>query len=162
MTLLDAAVHVAALVLAVAGVAKLTDPRPVTRSLAAARLPSSPLVGRLIGTGEVVVGGGALAVGGRLAAVALGAWYVAFVVYLVSNRLRGLDVPCGCIGESDRPAGPAHLVVDLLAGTVAFAAVARPVAGAADWLDEGGLGIAVLVAIVAISAAIVTLVLRER
>jgi hypothetical protein len=164
MTLLDAAVHVTALVLAVAGIAKLGDPGPVGRSLAAAGLPSSPLVGRLVGAGEVAVGGAVLVAGGRWSAGALGLWYLGFVVFLLSNRVRGLDVPCGCIGETERPAGAAHLVVDVLAAGAGLsgATFAAPIADAAAWLDEGGVGVLALVGIVASAGAIVGGILRQR
>lgn len=160
MTPLAFIVHTAALVLAVAGAAKAADPTPVARSLALSGLPSSLLVGRLLGGGEIVVGLAVLAVGGRLPALALGLWYLGFVGYLVANRARGLHVPCGCIGESERPAGAAHLVVDAIAAGGALAAVIWPVADATGWLDHGGMGWLGLAAVVTASVAVVALVLR--
>ena len=155
-------VHVAAVVLAVAGVTKVLDPSAVTRSLAAAGLAVSPGIGRSVGIGEMVVGSWVLAFGGAIASAALAAWYGAFVVYLVANRARGLEVPCGCIGESDRPAGPAHLVVDLVAVAAAGLAVVRPVGDVTLWVDEGVVGIGALGAIAVASAAVVVLVLPGR
>jgi hypothetical protein len=155
-------VHVAAVVLAVAGVAKLIDPTAVTRSLSAAGLAVPPTVGRVVGAGEVAVGSSVLAFGGALASAALAAWYGAFVVYLVANRARGLEVPCGCIGESNQPAGPAHLAVDLVAVAAAGLAVARPVGDVTRWVDEGIVGIGALGAIAVASAAVVVVVLPGR
>jgi hypothetical protein len=162
VTPLAFALHTAAVVLTVAGVAKLVDPGPVTRSLAAARLPASPIAGRGLGAGEVAIGIWVLVAGGRASAAALGVWYLAFVIYLVANRLRGLDVPCGCVGESDRPAGPAHIVVDLLAVGAGLAAAIRPVGDVSSWLDEGATGALALGAMALLSAAVVVLVLPGR
>lgn len=161
MNLLAFIVHTSALVLAVAGAAKLADPTPTARSLSMARLPSSLLVGRLLGAGEVAVGIAVLAVGGRWSALALGLWYLGFVAYLIANRVRGLDVPCGCIGETDRPSGPAHLGVDVVAAGGALAAVIWPVGDATAWLDQGIGGWVGLVAVIGTSAAVVAFVLRS-
>ena len=162
MSVLAFAVHVAAVVLAVAGVAKVADPTPVTRSLRVAGLPSSHSAGRALGAGELAVAVWVLAAGGRLAAAALGIWFAGFVVYLVANRLRGLDVPCGCIGDSDRPAGIGHLVIDLVAAGAAFGAIVWPVSDATVWLDHGAGGILALVGIAVVSAGVVVLVLPGR
>jgi hypothetical protein len=155
-------VHAAAVVLAVAGATKLVDPGPVTRSLGAAGLPAASWVGRLLGAGEVGVGAWVLVFGGAPAAAALATWYAAFTVYLVTNRLRGLAVPCGCIVGADRPAGAAHLVVDVVAVAAATWAIARPVGDVSEWLDDGAGGIVALAAVALVAATVVVLVLPGR
>ena len=67
--------------LGASGIAKLIDPEPTTGAMAAARLPSSNLLTRLLGSAELVVAFGALAVGGRLPVAAGALFYLAFGVF---------------------------------------------------------------------------------
>ncbi|MGY6501522.1 MAG: MauE/DoxX family redox-associated membrane protein [Acidimicrobiales bacterium] len=156
MSPLAFAVHVAALVVAVAGLVKVVDPTAVVRSLAAAGLPSHPLAGRVLGLTEVGAGAWVLAGGGRWSATALAALYVGFLAFIASNRVRGLDVPCGCLGDSTRPPGAAHWVIDTVSVLAAVAAVASPVGPATEWFDAGSAqGVGALVGIVVVAALVV-------
>lgn len=141
----------AAVVLAVSGTAKLADPGPAAAALDGAGLPSSPALGRALGVVELVVGIVVLAVGGPWAAVALAVLYLGFVGFVVSNRLRGLHVPCGCIGEADEPPGAFHLVVDVAAAAAGVAAVVRPIGPVAERLDGGRGDLLALAAVVALA-----------
>ena len=155
MSVLAFVVHAAAVVVAVTGVGKLVDPTAVSAALERAGLVSGPWAGRGLGAVEVVVGGWVLAAGGRPSAAALALLYVGFLAFIVANRLRGLEVPCGCVGRSTEPPGAAHVVVDVVAASAALAAVIGPVGAAAGWLDEGGAGIAALVGVGVVGVGVV-------
>lgn len=148
-------VHVAALVLAVSGVRKVASPQAVSSALRAAGLPSGAVAGRLIGLVEIGVGAWVLAWGGAPSAGAMAAVYAGFIAFIGTNRVRGLHVPCGCFGESDRPPGVAHMAVDVIALGAGVAAVAWPVGAATEWLDHGAAGAAALVAAVAAGAGVI-------
>ena len=148
-------VHVAAVVVAVTGLAKLVDPTPASTALERAGLPSGGGAGRSLGAVEVAVGAWVLAAGGPMAAAALAVLYLGFIVFIVTNRLRGLDVPCGCIGRSTEPPGVTHVVVDAVAASAAVAAVIAPVGVAAEWVDHGTVGVIALAAVVALGVAVV-------
>ncbi len=141
----------AAVVLAVSGAVKLADPGPAAAALDGAGLPSSPLLGRVLGAGEMVVGALVLAVGGAWSAAALAALYAGFVGFVLSNRARGLNVPCGCIGEATEPPGAFHLGVDVVAVAAGVAAVVRPVGPVAERLDGGVGDVFALVAVIALA-----------
>ena len=147
--------QVMALVLAVAGVLKIVDPTPVVRALTAARLPAGAIIGRVLGAAEVATGVWVLGVGDRWSAAALAGLYGAFIVFIASNRVRGLHVPCGCLGESTEPPGPAHVIVDGIGVAVGVVAVAAPAGSALEWMDHGWPGALVLIALVITAAAVV-------
>lgn len=148
-------VHAAAVVVAVTGVGKLVDPTAVSAALERAGLVSGPWVGRGLGAVEVAVGGWVLAAGGRPSSIALALLYGGFLAFIVANRVRGLEVPCGCVGRSTKPPGAAHVVVDVVAAAAAVAAAIGPVGAAAGWLDEGGAGVAALVGVAAVGVGVV-------
>lgn len=151
--------HALALVLALAGVRKVADPTPVATALRRSGLPSSPLLGRTLGVVELAASLAVLAVGGAVSAAALGLIYLGFLGFILTNKARGLDAPCGCFGESDTPPGLAHLAVDAVGVAAGLAGVLAPVDGVAGWLDEGALGVAALI-LVAVAAAL-TIALLE-
>lgn len=151
--------HALALVLALAGVRKAIDPAPVAASLRRSGWPSAPVLGRLLGVGEVAVALAVLTVGGPIPAALLGVLYLGFLVFIGSNKLRGADVPCGCFGESTTPPGVAHVAVNVVAVATAALAVADPADGVFGWLDEG-LGGVVALALVVVAGAL-TIALLE-
>lgn len=155
MSVLAFVVHTAAVVVAVTGVRKLVDPVAIDEALTKSGLPAGPLVGRLIGGAEVAIGVAVLAVGGRLPAAALALLYGGFLAFIVVNRLRGLDVPCGCVGESTAPPGLLHVTIDAAATVAAVVAVVVPVGAAADWVDDGAAGVAALGGVVVAAALVV-------
>ncbi|MFP3905796.1 MAG: MauE/DoxX family redox-associated membrane protein [Acidimicrobiales bacterium] len=147
-------VHVAAVVLAVTGIRKVVDPAGIVAALDVAGLPSGEVVGRCLGLAEVGVGVWVLVGGGTVSATAMALLYGGFVAFIVANRVRGLDVPCGCIGTSTAPPGLYHVAIDLVGVVAAAWAVIAPVGPAADWADHGAAGLLALVGVVAAAATV--------
>jgi hypothetical protein len=101
---------VAALVLCVAGVAKLRAPRGAMGALA---------------LGEVALGVACLVHPTRPEALALSVLYTSFTAVAVVLRRRRLA--CGCFGENDFPVSLAHVIASGLLGSMALAsAIAVP------------------------------------
>jgi hypothetical protein len=115
-----------ALLLVVAGAAKVRDPLPLVRALRSARLPA-PVAGvRLLAAGEVALGLTAVLLGGRLTAVLVAASYAGFTAFvLVARRRGGVLAACGCFGRADTPPTTGHVVT-----TGALAVLAAGVAAA--------------------------------
>lgn len=145
----------AALLLSVAGLAKVRSPAPATRMLAglAGRAPlgrSAALQGfvRVAGVGEAVVGVLVLARGDRGPALLLAGCYAVFVAVSLRTLVvarRDRNVPrssCGCFGTADSPIGVAHLLLTASGLAAAGAAVARPF-GAAAGLTTSSASVAV-------------------
>jgi methylamine utilization protein MauE len=111
---------VAALLLCVAGLAKLRAP---ARAAAALHAPA-PAV-RVLAIGEVALGVACVMYPTPALAAALAALYATFAV--VAVKLSRGHVACGCFGDNDLPVSPAHVVASVLLGTLAAAAaVASP------------------------------------
>ncbi len=117
-----AALHAcAALLLVVAGVAKLWRPAAAVADLLGLR--ASTPVARLVGGCEAAVGVAALTVGGA-ASWATGLLYAAFSVVVL--RAMAADAPsCGCFGSLDAPPSWVHVGGNLALGAVSFAAAAK-------------------------------------
>lgn len=122
----------AALLLTVAGLAKLRAPAPAAAmivSLVPALTRRRPAVRAFIrgaGVGEVAVGVAFLTAGGRIPATLLAAAYLAFTAIALRLATRAADTSCGCFGAVDSPVGAAHVVLNLVCLGVATAAVVRP------------------------------------
>ncbi|QGG96666.1 MauE/DoxX family redox-associated membrane protein [Actinomarinicola tropica] len=149
--------HALALVLALAGVRKVIDPAPVAASLRRSGLPSAPVLGRLLGVVEVVVSLAVLSTGGAVPAALMGLVYLGFLAFILSNKLRGADVPCGCFGESTTPPGVAHIAVNTVAVAAAVAGVLDPSDGVFGWIDEGAVGVVALALVVVAGALTIAL-----
>jgi hypothetical protein len=151
---------VAALLLAVSGWAKLWRPGSAAGALRAAGLPSSNRVVRLLGAVEGAVGLGCLLASGREISIALAVLYLGFAGFLVT-LLRSPDRPrsCGCVGATEVPPTPLHVVLDLGAALMGLAATARPVPGLVAFAADLGLGGVPFVIGVALSAYLLHLVL---
>lgn len=132
-------------VLAVAGVAKLRDPAPFTRTVAAlAPAGAVPVLVRAVPVAELAVAGLLLALPAVGAALALAA-LIAFIGVLATALRQDEPVSCGCFGSAgDDPVTAADLVRNAL--LVAAAAVA---------MTAGTRGLPSLPAAVAVSAAAV-------
>jgi hypothetical protein len=119
------AVEGLALVLALAGFAKLRRPRPATEALRAAGFPAPAVLVRVLSVAELAVAVAGLILPGRLAAVMLA---VAFVSLGVGAALGGSaagSVACGCFGDEDGPGlGRRHVAANLLAAALGGAAAA--------------------------------------
>jgi hypothetical protein len=118
---------VAALVLCVAGVAKLRAPRRAMGALA---------------VGEVGLGAACLVHPTRPEALALSVVYMAFTVVAVVLRRRRLS--CGCFGENDFPVSLAHVIASELLGSLALAAAIAGPRGLGWLAERSAVGAAVL------------------
>jgi hypothetical protein len=162
----------AAVLLLWSGLAKLARPAATARLLV--DMLGRPAYGwhataRLIGLGEVTVGGAVLVAGGRVACAALAACYLVFTA--VAVRLAGDARPasCGCFGRADTPTGRIHVVVDALACAVGIAGVVAPpgpwggFTGQPGIVAVVGLGQVVLLAAMAyVLVAVLPSVLSDR
>jgi hypothetical protein len=122
---LTAPFAVAALVLCVAGVAKLRSPRGAAQALAVGgfRVPV-PAV-RVFAAGELALGAWSLLVPGRLNAAVLACTYAGFAG--LSALLARRHAACGCFGDHDAPATALQsLLSGMLAAVALLAAIWTP------------------------------------
>ncbi len=134
---------IAAIVLAVAGCWKLTEPGPARdalRALASARWWRAALRTvapvRVIGLGEVALAVAVVVFGGRLLSSLLALAYLGFAA--VAERLRRVPggMSCGCFGRQSTPPGPLHVGVNLAAAAFAAAAAVVGLPSFADTVSE--------------------------
>lgn len=113
----------AALVLCIAGVAKLRAPDGAVKALRTLGLPADRLPIRVAGACELILGCVAIFDPARVIAAALAALYAVFcaVSLLLARRRAG----CGCFGETR---APASLFQSLLSGALALVALAAATA----------------------------------
>jgi hypothetical protein len=131
---------IAALVVAIAGVAKLRAPATAADALATLGLPAARWLVRLGAMVEVALAGWCVASPGRWPAVALALAYGGFTAAAV--LLVGRRASCGCFG-GDAEVSAVHLVLSPLLGLIcAAAAVWTP----PDVLAAGSVPLAVGVA----------------
>jgi len=127
---LTAPLAVAALVLVVAGVAKLRAPAPAVGALRELGLPVGQPVIRVFAAFEVALGVWALARPGGVPAIALACCYALFAVLtLLLARHRAA---CGCFGEGDLPASSLHAVISAVLAAACTAAAIWPPHGILD------------------------------
>ena len=148
MSVVSAIYASAAVLLVVAGAAKLSRPAPGVADLFGFRAPT-PLV-RLVGASEAAVGIAALLVGGP-AAWAVGLLYVSFSVIVLRAVLVKAG-SCGCFGRLDAPPSRVHVLGNLALAAVSFAAAgtdAAPVQAIARSIsDRPAVGVALAAEIV--------------
>jgi hypothetical protein len=138
-----------AVLLVVAGAPKVVRPLPTARALTLLRLPGRPLLVRLFGAVETVIGVAALARGGPVVAALVAASYALFAaVVLVALRRGGPLSSCGCFGKADTPPTRLHLALNVLAAAVALTAP-PPIASVVDGGGAAAVSLAVLVALCA-------------
>jgi hypothetical protein len=141
---------VAAIVLAVAGVAKLRAPGVAVAALREAGLPASAWLVRAFAAFEVALGVWCILSPGAAAAVVLACCFAAFAgLALLLARRRAA---CGCFGESDAPASTAHAVISAALAAVCVLAAIHTPHGVAWLLDQGAGNAVVLVIGIAGSA----------
>ncbi len=117
------AIHAsAALLLVVAGAAKLSRRAQGVEDLLGFRAPT-PLV-RLVGASEAAVGIAALFLGGPTA-WAVGLLYASFAVVVLRAVLAGAG-SCGCFGRLDAPPSWVHVLGNLALAAVSLAAAGAP------------------------------------
>jgi hypothetical protein len=117
----------AAVVLAVAGVAKLRSPDPAGRAAIVLGLPARRSLVRALAVAELAVALWCLLAPSTAAALTLAGAYACFagVAVLLDRRQES----CGCFGAATAPAGPAHWLLS--------AALALVAGGAAVWTPPG-------------------------
>ena len=155
--MLDGAFWVVSLVLLASGVTKLLDPAPLGAALVelgvlpAGDTTRGVLAGRVLGAVELLVGGAALVVGGRLTAVLVTLSYLVFTVIVAASWRRGLR-SCGCFGASSSPPAALHVVLNAVSTCVALGAVVAPAPAVADGLDAATWNPVLVAALVLIGA----------
>jgi hypothetical protein len=139
----------AALLLLLAGLAKVVRPAPATELLVSLGAPDRDHVAVSIGLVESAVGFAALAIGGAWAAGATGVLYVGFVVVVLRAMAAGAT-SCGCFGRVDAPPSWIHVVGNAVLAGVSFAAIAGDTA--VEVMDDqpaAGIGFVLLVGVIA-------------
>jgi len=112
---------IAGCLLAIAGVAKATQPAATAGALASLRLPHRRWMVRGGGLAEALLACAALLTGNETLAILVGVSYVGFALFVVGALYKGTPLSsCGCFGKVDTPPHPVHIVLNLLA---AFAAI---------------------------------------
>lgn len=115
----------AAVVVAIAGVAKLAKPDVTTEAVRAAGLPAPRGAATLLGLVELLVGVTVIVWQTPQAALVLGLLYLGFVVYSVRLLIvRGAAAACGCFGQRHATVGIEHVVVNLAVTLLIFDAAA--------------------------------------
>src|SRR5437899_8589694 len=95
---------IAAVLLAVGGVAKAFDPTMTVGALRAAGFPVPPAAVRLAGFAEAAVAVAAAITGAPVLAVAVAISYLAFAGFVVIALACRLPIgTCGCFGRADAP-----------------------------------------------------------
>jgi hypothetical protein len=127
---LTAPLAVAALVLVVAGVAKLRAPAPAVGALRELGLPAAAPPIRAFAAGEIALGVWALASPTTVAATALAGCYAAFagLALLLASRRAA----CGCFGEGDFPASRGQALISAVLAVACAAATIWSAPGIAD------------------------------
>ena len=164
MSLLAGPFAAVAVLLGVAGVAKVVRPDAAAAALRAAGLPGRPSLVRGLGTFEAAVAGLALGLGDRPSAVLVAAAYAAFAMFVLRLIGRRSGAGCGCFGQTEAPVGGIHLVANLVMAAVAVGAAvwpAGPVTEAAADQPLLGLPFLVLTAVCAWLAYLVLTLLPD-
>lgn len=131
-----------ALLLVVAGAAKLRTPGPAAGMLVGLTPRLRPLrrarrVARGAAVVELAAGLSLLAFGGPIPAAVLAACYLALTVVALRLATAPEAAPCGCFGAADGDVGIAHVALDVCGLAVGVAAVVHPAGGVAALFDAG-------------------------
>jgi hypothetical protein len=135
-----------AVLVGIAGAAKLLRPAGVTTALDRLHPPGWNVLGRwpvarLVGGAEIIVAVGALSAGGRPWAAVMTAFYLGFTV--VAWRLSaGPATDCGCFGAASSPLNRTHVVVDAVFTAAAAVTVAFPPASLSERIGTPGQAVA--------------------
>jgi len=152
-SLASATLAVAALVLMVAGGAKLRSPGDTARALRRAGLGVRPWMVRTGAALEMTIAVGALTARSTWWASAVALSYLGFAGFILVALVRQTPLAtCGCFGEPDTPPTLTHLVVDLALAVGATAAVlVGPEPLARIVLDQPAAGTALLAGVVVVA-----------
>ena len=127
---LTAPLAVAALVLVVAGIAKLRAPAPAAGALRELGVPAASSAVRAFAAGEVALGVWALVSPTSLGAIALACCYTAFAG--LALLLAARRASCGCFGEGDFPASRVQALLSAVLAVACAAAAIWPPHGLLD------------------------------
>ena len=123
---------IAAVLLAVAGIAKAIDPTMTVGALRRFGVPVPSGAVRGLGVLEALLAVAAAITGSPTLAVGVTVSYLLFSAFVVIARARRLPIgSCGCFGRIDTPPSWLHVAVDLTAAASALGVATR---------DGGGLG----------------------
>jgi hypothetical protein len=112
-----------ALLLALAGYAKLRRPRPATEALRAAGFPAPAALVRVLSVGELTIALGGLVLPGPVGAALLAIAFACLGAAAAVGGHHAGSVACGCFGDADGPSlGRRHVAANLLAAGLAVAA----------------------------------------
>ena len=153
---------VAAALLAAAGASKVLAPQDTAVALRAAGIPTPPLLVRVGGLAEALIGVAAIATGSWITAVLVGASYAGFAAFVLVARRGGTPLAsCGCFGKADTPPTRLHVVVNLGAVAASVAVALDPGPGLAGVLRRQPLAGVPFVLLVVIGAALAYLALTS-
>jgi hypothetical protein len=151
-----------AVLVAIAGVAKLIRPGPTGSALRSAGLPSSAAAVRVLGGAELALALAALATGSRLAAAGLAGAYLGFAWFSWSAIREGRVLAgCGCFGQPDTPPTRLHVTLNLGAAGVAGAVAVVPIGPVAAALTGPPVEVAALLVGVLASVMLLYALLAE-
>jgi hypothetical protein len=116
-----------AVLLGLAGYAKLRRPGPSSAMLRAVGVPGAPAAARAAAVVELLVLAAALTLPGRVAGVAVAVAFAGLTAGAAVGARRAADRACGCFGDGDAALGPRHVATNLAAAVAAgLAAIAAP------------------------------------
>lgn len=139
----------AALLLIVAGTAKVLKPTPTAQLLGSLGLPRTKSIVVSLGAGEVALGLLAIVVGGWPLAALTGVLYLTFFIVVWRALATGAST-CGCFGRAEAPPSLIHLIGNAAFAAVSFASIAGP--APAQVMAEaplGGLGVLIGAGVIA-------------
>lgn len=113
-----------ALLLLLAGVSKAVSPDSTVDAARSAGLPAGRTSVQLLAAAEVVIGLGALVVGGWIPALLVGVSYAGFAAFLAVGLVRGDLESCGCFAGDHAEPSWLHVGVDLGFAGAALAVLA--------------------------------------
>jgi hypothetical protein len=153
---------IVAVLLAAGGVAKAVDPVTTVGALRGLGLRVPGALVRVGGAFEAVLAGIALVAGAWIAALLVGASYLAFAGFVGFALVRKAPIgSCGCFGRVDTPPTPFHVAFNLFAAAVSFVVAARDAGGVGSVLADQPLAGVPFVALVLVGAAAAYLVLTR-
>jgi hypothetical protein len=152
----------AAVLLGIAGIAKLARPGPTGSALSSAGLPSNDVAVRTLGGAELLLSVAAIGTGSRLAATGLAAAYLGFAWFSWSAIRGGRSLAgCGCFGQPDTPPTPLHVTLNLGAAGVAGAVAVVPIGPVAAAVTGSPSEVAALLVAVGASVLLLYALLAE-
>lgn len=154
-------VSVAALVMLVAGLAKVIEPDPARDALGVLGVSAPALLVQIAAGVEVLVALAALLLSGPIPALVVGASYLAFAGFVALLRRDPDAGSCGCFGAAEEPPSLRHVVVNVVIGLGCLAAGASGALSTLSLLRENWARGALFVVLSVAAAWLVGLVLRS-